>query len=318
MIASTPADKLKRLHERLDWAVHLVSLQPGDVQEAYQRVGQAIADALVMPVYSFQILLPERLLIDSALQPVPKRWRPIRVGNFLTRMRKVSLNADLINALNNLAANADPVVGSAAQLAAYTAARHILVAHLPSIARITGDFAAFDDHGERLALSDTKADATIRHLCQYVEWLHVVERLYPGWTASDPYNEIYSTITGQLTEQGRALAHYYTVRLIDELMARWRRGEIARGLTLFIPYLDEQRYQMDTYKVVVVPNARIPFRPQFVVSACRVAQREVRLNPRLSQATRWQLISHLDQLIHAFEIRTESTSREAAHDRQPS
>jgi len=39
-----------------------------------------------------------------------------------------------------------------------------------------------------------------------------------------------------------------------------------------------------------------------VVGACRLAQREVRKDPTLSQATRWQLLSQLDSLIQSFEM----------------
>jgi hypothetical protein len=55
-----------------------------------------------------------------------------------------------------------------------------------------------------------------------------------------------------------------------------------------------------------MPNARIPFRPDFVVSACRLAEREVRQNPRYAQATRWQLLAQLDLITQAFDAKPDA------------
>jgi hypothetical protein len=104
-----------------------------------------------------------------------------------------------------------------------------------------------------------------------------------------------------LTQQGRALANYHTRQIIAEIQARWQSREVIRGLTLRIPYLDEKHYRMTVCEVVVIPTGRIPFRPEFILGACRVEQQKVRKNPQFSQSTRWQLISQLDAIIQAFE-----------------
>ncbi len=313
MLTSTPADRLRQLQERLDWAAYLLALQPGDIQSAFHQAGQEVAEALIAAPFSFQTRLPQQVLIDSSVRRVPARWRTIQAGNFLNQLRKIPCNRDVINALSSLTGHSDIVVATAGQLVAYSAARQILDLHIPDIAFLRKDYTVFDRHGHLLALNDNDAESAIGQLSRFVEWMHTVEKLYPGWTASDRYNETYSQITDHLAEQGRFLATYYTERMIEDLTGRWRRGELARGLTLFIPYLDEHHYRMDIYRVVVVPNARIPFRPQFVVSACRVAQREVRQDPRLSQGTRWQLIAQLDRIVRAFETRPEASPREPLH-----
>jgi hypothetical protein len=53
--------------------------------------------------------------------------------------------------------------------------------------------------------------------------------------------------------------------------------------------------------VIVIPTGRILFRPEFVIGTCRLAEREVRKDPDLSQSTRWQLLSQLDSITQAFE-----------------
>jgi hypothetical protein len=185
-------------------------------------------------------------------------------------------------------------------LVCYLAAQQLLTS-LPGQAELRNQYTAFDKQGVLVAGSHSTADALIGQLSQCMGWLHTAELLYPAWTTHDLYNDVSSVLTTHLIEQGRALANYYTQQIIDEVQRDWRAGKITRGLTLFIPYLDERQYEMRNYRVVVIPTGRILFRPEFVVGACRVTQRHVRKDPTLSQGTRWQLLSQLDSLIQAFE-----------------
>ncbi len=303
MTASTPAAQYYHLRETLDWAAHMLARQPQKVEQAYQLAGERIAEALVSPTFSVAIWLPDTVVFDNTVHYLSKQDQFLQAGNLFNRIRQIPCGQAVLHTLDQRASHSDPAVSTSARLLRYMAAQYIVTHRIPPIEAIHSDYVAFDAQGHCITNDMPAADKLVVQLSQYLDWLRIAEQLYPGLAASNSYDEIHAQLISQITEQGRALATCYTEQIITDLRAQWKAGAIARGLTLFVPYLDERVYRMAEYKVVVIPNARIPFRPQFVVSACRVAEREVRQNPNLTQSTRWQLISQLDQLIQAFEVK---------------
>ncbi len=302
MNIQSPVAEQKLLLEQLNWAVYVLSLQPQDLREHFDRCAHAIVDALSQPTYSVSLTLPNGIVMDESGKCLAPRQRiVVRVGNFINHIRELPCNAAIVTTLNNLMVDTDAATVNITRLVSYLAAERLLEARLPDSKPLLADYKAFELHKRNLLLSEAQADNIVYKLSNLVEILNLIENLYRGWTASDTYNEYYSLIISHLTEQGRALASYYTDQMINEVMEKARAGSIARGLTLFVPYLDERLYQMAKYKLVVMPVGRIPFRPEFIVSACRVAQRDVRHNQQFSQPTRWQLISALDRIIAAFD-----------------
>jgi hypothetical protein len=287
----TPAARLQQQREALEWAEDLLRQQPAELRQAYQQTGESVAAALTQPTYSFVLRLPDRIMLKASEHSITNHtWH---IGTFINRMRRVPCHNAILATLKSLSFQSQSDLAQCVRLVEYIAAREILMRHVP-------------DLDQPLQTIDGQAETRVNQLSQYIQWLHTVEALYPGWTSADLYNEKYGQLVDLLTDQGRALAHQYTGDLIREVQESSRGG--LRGLTLFIPYLDEQLYRMTTYEVVVIPRSRIPYRPQFVVSACRIAQQEVRKNPRLSQSTRWQLVLQLDRVIQAFEARHASDS----------
>jgi hypothetical protein len=298
--STTPADTLAQHLAALDWAAQLLAQQPDDLQQAYHGAARQIAEALTHVTYTLTVQLPNCVYLNGTLTLVPRKWVVLHAGSWLHRWRRQVCHADLIAKLNALVTLSHVVIASSARLVAYLSARELLYDYVPTPDDLqSGSAVAIPQ--VRLNTSEDRVKAEVDRLCSYVEALRWVEQLYPGWTADDLYSEKYARLTARLTRQGHALAVYYTQRIIDDLLGRWHSGEVIRGLTLLVPYLDEQHYQMKTYRVEVIPTGRIAFRPEFVVGACRVTEQEVRHNPQLSQATRWQLISQLDMLSQAFE-----------------
>ncbi len=287
MDSLTPAIRMQQLRQSLQWAEQLFARQPAELRAAYQESGEQVAAALTKNTFSFTFRFPDRIALEDSLRMVPHR--SVQVGSLFNQIRKISCNAAILSNLNALGSPATGVMASCARLVAYLAARDILMNRVPDVT-----MASQTESQDADGLKNR-----VEQLSQYVEWLRTAEQLYPGWTADDLYNERYAQVVAELTEQGRLLATRYTDDLIHEVQESAQTG--IRGLTLYIPYLDEQQYQMARYEVVVVPVSRIQFRPQFVVSACRIAQQEVRKNPRLSQSTRWQLVLQLDRVTQAFE-----------------
>jgi hypothetical protein len=296
---TTPAERLDQLQESLRQAESTYERQPDDLKRAYQETAQAVANALIKPVYSMSVQLPPRIVINDTTMHVPPQAVAFKAGSLFSRIRQRDCRTLLIRHLTRLASSRQTAVAQIAQLVNYKTGQVILNHHVPSIQALE-HYRAFSAHGDLLETAE-QAAALVEQLCQYVLWFTVAEQLYPGWTADDKFSERYAHLTSILIPQGRALAQHRTTALITELKERSQRGEITRGLTVLVPYLDERIYRMTTYPIEIIPAGRIPFRPEFILAACRMEQQRIRKHPQLSQATRWQLISQLDLLIQAFE-----------------
>jgi hypothetical protein len=106
---------------------------------------------------------------------------------------------------------------------------------------------------------------------------------------------------GQLINQGRALARYETREIINTIKARATQNDLNRGLSLSLPYFDDQELTNALESFEVIPQGRIMFVPAFVVRAARAQQAKVADDTRLSPSTRQHLIDELKMLEAAFD-----------------
>ncbi|HZY44434.1 MAG TPA: hypothetical protein VFF70_06770, partial [Anaerolineae bacterium] len=77
--------------------------------------------------------------------------------------------------------------------------------------------------------------------------------------------------------------------------------DLNRGLSLSLPYFDDQNLKMEAHNFEVIPAGRIMFVPAFMVRAAREEQAKVAQDTRLSASTRKYLLAELKQLEQAFE-----------------
>jgi hypothetical protein len=105
---------------------------------------------------------------------------------------------------------------------------------------------------------------------------------------------------GQLINQGRALARYQTWEIVQTIKRRAAAQNLNRGLSLSLPYFDNQTLTMRMHDFEVIPAGRIMFVPAFVVRAARLEQARVGQDTRLSVATRKHLLIELKMLEEAF------------------
>jgi hypothetical protein len=106
---------------------------------------------------------------------------------------------------------------------------------------------------------------------------------------------------GQLINQGRALAWYQTGEIIRTIRRRAAAQDLNRGLSLSLPFFDDQSLEMKTHDFEIIPSGRIMFVPAFVVRATREEQAKVAQDTRLSLSTRKYLLAELRELEEAFE-----------------
>jgi hypothetical protein len=160
---------------------------------------------------------------------------------------------------------------------------------------------AFDNRGKLLVVSVKEAEAYVQSMQRYVMVLHHALALAPYVSASEEYQLKRYGILGQLVNQGRALANFETGEIVCEIKTRAEKQTLNRGLSITLPYFDDQALQMDKTNFEIIPAGRIMFVPAFVVRAARGEQAKVAQDTRLNSSTRRHLLAQLKALETAFQ-----------------
>jgi hypothetical protein len=178
----------------------------------------------------------------------------------------------------------------------------LLVPYVPAARRFyLPQWVAFDDEGRLLVHSANAAEAHVGSMQRFLVILHAAVALAPYMVADEDYQQKRYGMLGQLVNQGRALAKYETNDIINTIQRRAKSNDLNRGLSLSLPYFDDQSLMMVTQNFEVIPAGRIMFVPAFVVQAAREEQAKVAQDTRLSASTRKYLLAELKQLEQAFD-----------------
>lgn len=178
----------------------------------------------------------------------------------------------------------------------------LIVPYVPAARKFyLPQWVAFDDEGRLLVNSVNEAEANIASMQRYVDVLHAAVALAPYIVADEEYQHKRYGILGQLINQGRALARYETGEIIRTIQRRAAANDLNRGLSLSLPYFDDQDLRMKMYNFEVIPAGRIMFVKAFVVRAAREEQAKVAQDTRLSPSTRKHLLAELKMLEQAFD-----------------
>ncbi|MCX8061654.1 MAG: hypothetical protein N3D16_03625 [Anaerolineales bacterium] len=159
---------------------------------------------------------------------------------------------------------------------------------------------AFDENGELLLSNVQEAESHIASMQRYLRLLHYAVAFSPCMIADEVYQQKRYGMLGQLVNQGRALAMYQTRQIIETIKKRARAQNLNRGLTIRLPYFDDQDLTMKIYPFVVIPAGRIMFIPAFVVRAVREEEVKVAQDTRLNPTTRKYILKQLKMLEQAF------------------
>jgi hypothetical protein len=160
---------------------------------------------------------------------------------------------------------------------------------------------AFDQNGKLLVGSIQEAEAHVQSMQRYVLILHRAFSLAPYMTADEEYQHKRYGILGQLINQARALANFKTAEIISTIKMRAEQQSLNRGLTVSLPYFDDQTLALATSNLEIIPAGRIMFIPAFVVRAARGEEAKVAQDTRLNASTRRHLLAQLKNLEVAFE-----------------
>jgi hypothetical protein len=159
---------------------------------------------------------------------------------------------------------------------------------------------ALDDDGRLLVNSAAEAETCLASMQRYVMILHKAVALATYIAADDVYQQKRYGMLGQLIHQGRALARYRTDEIIRAIKERVDAGKLNRGLSISLPYFDDQELKMDILDFEVIPGGRIMFKPVFVVRAARLEAAKAAQDTRLSPSTRKYLLCELKMFEQTF------------------
>lgn len=160
---------------------------------------------------------------------------------------------------------------------------------------------AFDEKDKLLVNSISEAEAHISSMQRFLTVLHTAVSLAPYIVVDKEYQKKRFGMLGELVNQGRALARYETDEIIRTIKKRAAANDLNRGLSLSLPFFDDQELVMSSHYFEIIPGGRIMFIPAFVVRASRLEQAMVAQDTRLNQSTRRHLMDELKELEKAFE-----------------
>lgn len=166
---------------------------------------------------------------------------------------------------------------------------------------------AFDEHDNLLVNTVNEAEAYLESMQRFLSILHMAVGLAPYMVADEAYQQKRYGMLGQVVNQGRALARYQTQEIIFTIQQRASSNDLNRGLSLSLPYFDDQALEIKLHEFQVIPAGRVMFVPAFVVRASRMEQAKVAQDTRLSPSTRRHLLSELKILEQAFDSEGEES-----------
>jgi hypothetical protein len=160
---------------------------------------------------------------------------------------------------------------------------------------------AFDSHDKLIVNSINEAQAHVASMQRFLTILFDARSLAPYIVADEEFEKKLYGMLGQLVNQGRALARFQTKEIIRTIQDRANAQSLNRGLSLSLPYFDDQDLIIKTHNFVIIPAGRIMFVPAFVVRAALEEQAKIAQDTRFSHSTRTHLMTELQMLGDAFE-----------------
>lgn len=159
---------------------------------------------------------------------------------------------------------------------------------------------AFDERDRMLVATSTAAVACLESMQNFMNVLQTAIDLAPYMVADPAYQEKRYGMLGQLVNQGHSYARFQTNEIIATIQRRAEANDLNRGLSLSLPYFDDQALAIETREFLVTPAGRVMFLPSFVVLAAVKEQARVTQDFSLSPSTRKHLLGNLKMLEGAF------------------
>jgi hypothetical protein len=126
---------------------------------------------------------------------------------------------------------------------------------------------------------------------RYLYILQAAFGLAPYIIVDDQYQQKRYGMLGQLVNQGRAMASYETGEIVQTISRRAVANDLNRGLSLSLPYFNDQDLEMKMYDFEVIPaGGSCLCWPSSCVCAARLEQVKGGPDTHLSPSTRKHLL----------------------------
>jgi hypothetical protein len=135
----------------------------------------------------------------------------------------------------------------------------------------------------------------------YCRLLQEAAVICPSLVTDETYQRKRAGMLGQIVNQGRALARYYTSEIIAKIRRRVENGSLNQGLRMSLPYFDESDLAMHLHEIDVIPSGRVPFVAAFVARAMQLETERVTRSLHINRSTRKQLLALLVTIERAFD-----------------
>jgi hypothetical protein len=301
--------------ERME-AESLFRLQPPETADELHTQSVLIAQALLGSRNSLRFSLPAQVVLPSSggnppsLMSLPADYLQQKMGELFPRQSPSRLRSRLRMRLADLEQSRYAGVATAARLIRFAVVRHLVYAVLPagnpslrepadSAAAFLPEWTAFDPEGRLIVSSVGAAESYIAQMQAYLAVLHLAISLAPYMFADGEYQFRRHHMLIQLIRQAQALAVFQTDDIIRRIRQMAAEGLLNLGLSLSLPYFDDQSLQVRLYDFPVIPG-RTEFVPAFVALAARREQLRVAQAAGLSQSTRLHLLALLKDVERAF------------------
>lgn len=298
---------------RLEWLAWRRAFedQPTTTQELFRTQAAGIADALLAARKTIAFSLPAKVLFRadpasplSALD-VPAGFQLQTINEGPLGWRPQDLRAVFRRRLSQLDRSTYPGVAYASGLLRFAFADQLIErlasGGLSSHAAVAdnSEWIAFRD-GRLVLSSESEAEERIIAMQRYLSALALAISLAPYFYTSEAYQSRRMGMLALLVDQGRSLAEYQVGRLIQKLRRWSAEHRLDRGLSLSVPYFDDQTLAMKLYSFEVIPAGRTPFVPAFLVLALERELISLQESQAYLEDTRIHLLSLLTALRREF------------------
>ena len=130
--------------------------------------------------------------------------------------------------------------------------------------------------------------------------LEIAFVIEPSIIEDPTFKQNYEFVITQYKSEGQAYARYQTMEIIRTIRERAAQNALNRGLSLSLPYFDDQALELRSYDFEVIPAGRILFEPYFVVQAAEEAKSRVSAERSYSESTKEHLLAELDLIQKSF------------------
>jgi hypothetical protein len=305
--------------------------QTDQTKQVLDSQAQTLVQFLKSSSRHISFFLPDQVFSKQrdAQLSVPKKSMEQRIGGWLDRLLRRPSILLLRNRLDEMEAGLDEAVSLSAGLIRHATAMQLVYHGLPDGTNVAyrplageeiptipeklpgtkgyaerffmPDWVALDGEDELLVPTSKDAERMLARMEDYFATLHLAARLAPYMLADKEYQRKRVGILGQFINQGRALAWYQTRAIINLVRKRAELGSLNRGLSISLPYFDDQELELKALEFQIIPPGRIMLILSFVALACRNEQGKVVLDTRLNASTRNHLLGELRLIENAFE-----------------